>query len=520
MHDLSHAMAAPRPAGRHAARATAAPADRRPARTGARGPARCAVLLLAGAALVALGGCASSAGIAPVVQPLAPEALGLGAASAATAGPVIEADWWRRFGDSRLDALVERALADQPDLQAVQARLTRAQATVAGLSSAGEPVVNASLDATRQHFSAHSIYPAPLGGSLRTLGTLQAGGSWEIDVFGRQRAALPAGLGDQRAASAELQAARLALASALAQGFVQLGRLFDQRQLAERALAQRTELLALTGERVRAGLDTGVEQRQAEGALPEARLQVEQIDEQLMLLRHRLAALSAQPPDALDGLTASLDAVLTWPLPDSVPADLLGRRPDVEAARWRVEAAGHGVEQARLQFYPNINLSAFAGLASIGLDRLLDTGSAQYGFGPAIRLPLFDAGRLRANLRGKAAEVDAAVAGYNAAVLGAVHDPADRIGALRAIARQQPESARALAAAESAHALLTQRYRAGLGNYLQVLDAEAAVLARRRQAADLKARALEAQVALVRALGGGYLATAAAAGAAPAEAGR
>jgi outer membrane protein TolC len=128
--------------------------------------------------------------------------------------------------------------------------------------------------------------------------------------------------------------------------------------------------------------------------------------------------------------------------------------------------------------------------------------------GPAIHLPIFDAGRLRANYRGKAADVDAAVGAYNGAVLDAVHEVADNISSVQSIDRQQREQDSALSAAESAFDLATQRYKAGLGTYLTVLTAESNVLAQRRAAADLKARALDAQVALMKALGGGYAAPA------------
>jgi outer membrane protein TolC len=144
------------------------------------------------------------------------------------------------------------------------------------------------------------------------------------------------------------------------------------------------------------------------------------------------------------------------------------------------------------------------GLASIGLDQLIKSGSEQYGASPAIRLPIFDAGRLRANLRGKAADLDASIETYNGAVIDAVHEVADQISSLRSIERQQIEQAQAQSAAESAYDLATQRYKAGLGTYLTVLNAEAGVLSQRRQAADLKARTLDSQIALIRALGGGY----------------
>ena len=131
------------------------------------------------------------------------------------------------------------------------------------------------------------------------------------------------------------------------------------------------------------------------------------------------------------------------------------------------------MKSAKAQFYPNINLTAFIGLQSIGLDQLVKSGAEQWGVGPAIRLPIFDSGRLRANLRGKTADVDAAIESYNGAVLDAVHDAADQISSLRSIGRQQVEQAGAQqAAAESAYDLATQRYKAGLSTYLTVLNAE------------------------------------------------
>jgi outer membrane protein TolC len=162
------------------------------------------------------------------------------------------------------------------------------------------------------------------------------------------------------------------------------------------------------------------------------------------------------------------------------------------------------MQSARAQFYPDLNLAAFAGLSSIGLDRLVKAASEQYGAGPALSLPIFDAGRLRAQLRGKAAEVDAAIESYNGVVIDAVHEVADQIGSLRSLQQQQQEQARAQAAAESAHELAQQRFRAGLGSYLGVLGAETGVLAQRRQAVELQARVLDTQISLIRALGGGY----------------
>ena len=459
------------------------------------------IVALASTLVLTLAGCASSAGIGPVATTVAPATVGLDAQAST---PDLTADWWRGFGDARMDELVERALAGNPSLKIAQARLARAQAAVAGARSADGPQVNGQLDVTRQRFSENSIYPPPLGGSIQTLGTAQINASWELDFFGRNRAAIEAAVGAERAAQADVQAARVLLASNVARSYVQLARFVEQREVAARSLKQRDDILALIKQRVQGGLDTNVELRQGEGALPETRQQIEQLDEQVALTRHALAALTAQPPNALDTLTPPLQAVRAVPLPAAVPADLLGRRADISAARWRVEAAASDAKSAKAQFYPNINLTAFIGLSSIGLDQLVKSGSEQYGAGPALRLPIFDSGRLRANLRGKTADVDAAVESYNAAVIDAVHDVADQISSIQSIARQQAEQERAQSSAESAYDLATQRYRAGLGTYLTVLNAESSVLAQRRLAADLKARALDSQVALIRALGGGY----------------
>ncbi len=467
------------------------------------------VIALASTWVLTLAGCASPAGIARTAVPVSPQAVGLaGAVEPGAAESALPPAWWQAFGDAELNHLVERALAENPSLKVAQSRLARAQAASAGVDAQRGPQWNASAEAMRQRYTENGLVPAPLAGSTRDNGTVQLAVSWEIDFFGRHRAALDAALGAQRAAQADMQAARVLLATQVARGYVQLARLFEQREVSARALAQREEMLSLIRQRVQAGLDTNVELRQGEGALPQTRQQLEEIDEQISLARHALAVLTAQAPHALDGMSPRLRVVQAVPVPAHVPSDLLGRRADVSAARWRVEAAARDADVAKAQFYPNVNLAAFAGVSALGLDRLFDAGSAQYGAGPAIRLPIFDAARLRANLRGKTADVDAAVETYNAAVYGAVHEAADQIASLHSIERQQAEQRLAQDAAESAYDLATQRYKAGIGAYLTVLNAEAGVLAQRRSAADLKARALDGQVALIRALGGGYQDTA------------
>lgn len=459
--------------------------------------------------LLALAGCASMDGVAPSEAKL--RNVSVPAANAGAEAQPIAAEWWRDLGDAQLDDLIARALRDNPSLKVAQARLARAQAVLEVADAALLPQVNGQLDLTRQRYTANGAVPPPLAGSVRDSGTLQLSASWELDFFGKYRAALDSALGTSRAAQADAQAARVLLASQVARGYVQLARIDDQLAVARRTLAQREETLRLVRDRVNAGLDTRLEQRQAEGGLPEARQQIEALLEQAQLARNALAALVSDPnvaqalaPPSLVALKSIAPSSSSSSSAPAIPADLLGRRADIAAARWRVEAATQDVANAKTQFYPNINLVAFVGLSSIGIDRLINSGSQQWGVGPALRLPIFDGGRLRANLRTKNADLDAAVESYNGAVLDAVRDVADQLASGQSIVRQQTEQRAAQEAAESAHQIALQRYQAGLGNYLQVLTAENSVLAQRRQAVDLSARALDTQLALVRALGGGW----------------
>jgi NodT family efflux transporter outer membrane factor (OMF) lipoprotein len=192
-------------------------------------------------------------------------------------------------------------------------------------------------------------------------------------------------------------------------------------------------------------------------------------------------------------------------LPSDVPAELLGRRPDVVAQRWRIEAATQDIQEAQARFYPNVSLAAFVGLQSLGLGELLNAGSRVLGIGPAISLPIFDGGRLRANLGARQAEFDAAVEQYNATLVAALHDVVEQLVSLQWLQRQAREQDDALRLAERSHALAQQRYQGQLASYLQVLTAEGQLLAQRRGVIETATRQRELRLNLIRALGGGLL---------------
>jgi len=449
---------------------------------------------------MSVAGCASFAGIEPGASITAPTALG--ASVEPVEWPV--AGWWKNFDDPVLAGLIEQALAGSPSLRLAEARVVKARALAGIAESALSPQLSANADSTRQRLSENGTIPPPFAGTVRNINHAALNGSWELDFFGRNRAALDAALGSARAAEADAQAARVLLASNVARGYFSLARLLEQREVARATLAQREAILQLVGSRVAAGIDTRVELRQAEGSLPEIRRDLEALEEQIGLAHHALAALTGQGPEATADVAPTLATVRPQALPQAIPADLVGRRADLAAARWRVEAAARDIDGARAQFYPNINLIALAGFSSIGLGNWFKAGSSEVGFGAAIHLPIFDAGRLRANLRGVTADADAAVESYNATLIEALREVADQITSQRAVERQLREQQAAQEAAESALDLALQRYRAGLGTYLSVLTAETNVLAQRRTAIDLKARGIDSNLQLIRALGGGF----------------
>lgn len=450
---------------------------------------------------LALAGCATPGDPGPV--PPLPTAAQIGlAADVRTADA--PATWWRGFGDERLDGLIERALAGQPSLQVAQARWQRARALAAATDAANGPQLGARADASWQRYSANGLYPPPIAGSVLDSGDLWLTGSVYLDFFGRHAAALRAAIGAQRAAAADLGAARTLIAAHVARQYFALARLDGERAIARRLIALREAQLGLIAQRTRAGLDTRADLHAVQTPVAQARQEAEALDEQAALGRRMLAVACGLAPQALDDLAPHLPTAALAHLPAHLGADLLGRRADVLAARWRVEAASAGVAEARAAFYPDINLSAFAGFTSLGLTRLLSLPSREYAFAPALRLPLFDGGRLRAQQADREAERDAAIAAYRGVVLDAAREALDAIGTLRSLERQSAAQSDAVAAAERGLAIVRERRRAGLATELQVIAAQAPVLVQRRTAIELQARAFDTQAALMQALGGGW----------------
>jgi NodT family efflux transporter outer membrane factor (OMF) lipoprotein len=461
-------------------------------------------LLAAASLLFALAGCANPSGIAPGATMLVPHTLAGQPDNAAFP----QQRWWQSLGDPQLDALITRAIANNHSLKAVQTRMNAAQAMVAAADSARYPQVNAEAESTRQHLSANSIYPPPLGGSIVTMSTARIAAQWQIDWFGKQRAALDAAIGQERAAQADAQAAQVILAATVAQHYFGLARLQQQQLILQQLLQSAEHHAQLVDQRVAAGLDSKFAQRQSAAQVMQTRRDLAGLAEQIALSRHAMAVLIGAEPGETDRLDAQLPAGLRTNVPDRLPAELLGHRADVVAARWRVESALQGVQEARSDFYPNLNLTAFAGFESLTLSQWLKADSRSLGIGPAISLPIFDAGRLRAELKGRASQADAAIETYNQTVLNSLREVADGLASWNALQTQLQEQKKVIAESTGSYDMENARYHAGLGNYIGVLAAHNALLQQRRTLVDLQTRESDIYAGLMLALGGGYAAPA------------
>jgi NodT family efflux transporter outer membrane factor (OMF) lipoprotein len=220
---------------------------------------------------------------------------------------------------------------------------------------------------------------------------------------------------------------------------------------------------------------------------------------------HAIAALAGEGASAYAGIARpSPDLNVTLPLPQSLPADLLSRRPDVLAALARIDAAAKGREAAHADFYPSVNLEAFVGWQAIGLSNMFSGDALTLGAGPALHLPIFDAGKIRAQYAGATAQLDIAVADYNAAAVNAVKQVADAMTEAKSLAAQHAEQDAALASAEKSYADAQTLYQAGLTGQLTLLNAESTLLAARQQTAALTANEASQRITLMLSVGGGF----------------
>jgi NodT family efflux transporter outer membrane factor (OMF) lipoprotein len=417
-----------------------------------------------------------------------------------------ENDWWHSYGDAQLDQLIEEALRDSPNLGIARARLAQAEAMSQIAGGALKPEVGAFGSVTEQKQSYNYLTPrAALPQGWNDYGVAGLNFNWELDFWGKNRSALAAAVSEQRAREVEVAQVRMMLSSSVAAAYAELAHLYAMRDTAERALAVRSKTTDLMRRRQRQELETLGTVRQAEARQSAAEAQLQIANEFVALQKNAIAALlSAGPDRALKIERPSTRISGTFGLPAQLGLDLLGRRPDIVAARLRTEAAARQIDQHKAEFYPSINLMGFIGFNAFGLDNLVKAQSSFGAIGPAITLPIFNTERLQGQLRGAHAEYNASVAVYNATLVNALHQVADVVTSRKALDGELASLQASVDAAQQAHRIASNRYQGQLTTYLDVLAAEDALLSAERALSDAQSRTLVLDVALVQALGGGY----------------
>lgn len=462
------------------------------------------------AALLLLSACAAPESLRPRVALRDPATLDSGpllnadAANNRSAAPVVS-DWWRAYADPQLDALIAAALRDHPSLSAAQARVRRAAAGVALAQSRLAPQLEGAGEFVRSHFTERQFIPPPFAGNDYWDNKLLLQASYALDLWGKDREADLSAQAQAQASAIDTAAVSLNLQTAIVRTYIDLAVAYALRDVADATLQQREQVARITTQRLAAGIGNEVDAAEAQSVLPALRAEREQVQARIDALSLSLAALSGQGPGAATAIARpTLALQQSLPLPAALPAHLVGLRPDLAAQRWRLDALTHGIKIARAEFYPDINLQAYAGFQSLDFGHLLGGDSLLTGFGPALSLPIFNGGRLRAQLGARVAAYDEAAADYNHSVLNALQQCATAISDLRSLDKQIRDADAARDSADHAYAVALSGFRAGLSEYLSVLNTQTAQLDTQRTQARLRGQRLDTYAQLVAALGGGF----------------
>jgi NodT family efflux transporter outer membrane factor (OMF) lipoprotein len=453
---------------------------------------------LAAAVLLTIAGCAIVPQESPSALPFAVPPAWSGEMSVAAPGDTRSlAQWWQRFDDPLLARLVEDALRANTDVASAEAAVRQARAARDVAAAALLPFVSGSASAARSSAGGRS-----LGNSFRA--GLDA--SWELDIFGENRAGLNASEAALGASAATLGNVQVSIAAEVALDYITLRGTQARYAIAQSNLETQVETLQITEWRVQAGLATSLDEEQLRSGVEQTRALLPALNTAIEQTRHALAVLTGKPPAAL---TAELAA--TGPIPKapdtlavSFPAETLRQRPDVRAAEYQVSAAMARVTQADAARYPNFKIGGTLGLASVTLGALTSGSSVLTSLLANMSVPIFEGGALLAQVRGQQAALDQAHSAYEAAVLQALRDVEDALVALRGDRDRLAHLQIAAESAANASLLARDRYSTGLVDFQTVLDTLRNQLTTQESVANAMTDLGNDYVRLYKALGGGW----------------
>jgi multidrug efflux system outer membrane protein len=430
-------------------------------------------------------------------------------------------DWWRVYNDPQLDQVMALVMKQSPDLEQARARVKNAEQSVRVAAAQAGLTIKGNGQLTRQRMSDHGLIPPSLlGFNWYNQADLSVQLEYDFDFWGKKRSSIEAALDQAHAAEAERSAAVLTIQNAVADAYFSLLADENRLSLAQRTVALQQRLLDIAALRVKQGVDLPDTVQQARAQLASTQQMQATLEGSIELRKVVLAALVNVSPADLPPLKARPLPELASGLPDDARLDLIARRPDIAASRWQVEAALKQTDVSRADYFPDFSINAMAGLSSTDqgaphipglssggkgdLGNLFTAGSRVFGITPAVHLPIFEGGRLKANYGASRAQLDAAIADYNVTVTNAARDVATQAVTAQQIAARRAKQDAQVRANESLLANAQARAAHGTRDARESLTAEAQLLQQRDQAISLHAQAVSTDLALIKALGGGY----------------
>ncbi|WP_257572093.1 efflux transporter outer membrane subunit, partial [Janthinobacterium sp. UMAB-60] len=414
------------------------------------------------------------------------------------------AQWWRQFQDDQLDQLIEQALSASPSLDAANARIGSALSAFDAQHAGRGPRLDLDANASRQRYSGNGLMPAPIGGNYYNEVTVGVQAHYDLDWWGKHKAQIAASLGEVNARRAEYAMAEQMLAAEIARHYFSMQNGWARMDNLH-ALVQLQQQLVLDKEkRIANGLGVSDDHLSAQTRLSLLQQQIALLETQIVTEREALRALLGADASALASLQPKAAQTLPHALPGKLGMELLARRPDLQAARWRVQAAMSHIEAAQASFYPDIDLGASFGLDAIKLGKLLQSGSRTLFIGPALSLPLFDSGRLQAQLAGARSERNELIADYNQNVFNVVRDVAQAGARVQGVENQLRLQQENLRASEAQLRNANARLKQGLADRATQINAEMTMRGQVDLGMQLQNQRLDAEINLTVALGGGY----------------
>ena len=453
------------------------------------------------ATALTMAACATAPGIDATQLPETPLAFKEGDGRWTQVAPAMgqaRGEWWKAFSDPVLDDLVRRADANNASVRVAAARLAQARALARSTEANQKPQlgIDASVARVGGFFDG-------TGGPARTFGAVGANLGYELDLFGKLSHASEAARYDERSSEALLQSTRLLVQAEVAQTYLALRALDDERTLVRGTVGAYRDTLDLTERRYRAGDVAELDVSRAKTEVAATESEAIALDRRRAELEHALAVMVGDAASSFSLAATDWNTALPV-IPAGVPSTVLARRPDVSAAQARMLGAQSRVVVANRAWFPDISLTASGGSASPELGDLFKWSARAWGVGALLSLPVFDGGKREMAIRGSSAKLDEAVAQYREQVLVAFRDVEDQLASLRLLAEQSGAQQRAVGSAARTTSLSEARYRNGLVSQLDLLDARRSELRNRRAALQVKSAQYQATVGLVRALGGGW----------------